>query len=78
LHEDEHFGEESWLSLLLGQGQYPYDYDPLAEVLEVEQVKEALQRMRSMIRAGVDTLPSVARFIKEYCAAVSADSGVLQ
>ena len=77
LHDDEHFGEESWLSLLLGQGQYPQDYDPLAEVLEVEQVKEALQRMGSMIRTGVDTLPTLARFITGYCAA-DVDSGGLQ
>ena len=76
LHDEEHFGEESWLSLLLGQGQYPRDYDPLAEVLEVEQAREALQRMRSMIRAGVDTLPSLARFISGYCAADGLDPGV--
>ncbi len=78
LCDEEHFGEESWLSLLLGQGQDPHSYDPLADVLEVAQAQEALQRMRSMVRAGVDTLPSHARFIAGYCAADGLDSGALQ
>ncbi len=77
LQEDEHFGEESWLSLLLGQGLYPQDYDPLADVLDVEQVEEALARMRSMIRDGVGTLPLLARFIERYCAAAAVDVGAL-
>ena len=69
LLDEEHFTEESWLTVLVGQGLYPQDYDPLADVLDIEQVRDALSRMRSMIRSGVQTMPSLARFIAEYCRA---------
>ncbi len=75
MQDDEHFGEESWLSLLLGQGVYPQDYDPLADVLDVEQVQDALLRMRIMVRDGVEGQPTMARFIAGYCAAGVADIG---
>jgi tryptophan halogenase len=75
MQDDEHFGEESWLSLLLGQGVSPQDYDPLADVLDVEQVQDALLRMRMMVRDGVEGQPTMARFIAGYCAAGVADIG---
>ena len=30
LIDDEHFGEDSWVSVLLGQGVMPRTHDPLA------------------------------------------------
>ena len=65
--DEEHFGEDSWLSLLMGQNVIPQDYDPLADVLDVEEVRAALLRMRSMIKTAVDTLPSHAQFIRQHC-----------
>lgn len=69
MHDDEHFGEDSWLTLFFGQNLDPQDYDPLADVLDVEEVKAALSRMRSMIKDGVDTLPTHSHFIEEHCSA---------
>ena len=51
--DEEHFGEDSWLALFFGQNIDPQDYDPLADVLDVGEVKAALSRMRSMITEGV-------------------------
>ena len=67
MFDEEHFGEDSWLSLLLGQNVIPQDYDPLADVLDVEEVSAALLRMRSMIKTAVDTLPSHGQFIEQRC-----------
>jgi tryptophan 7-halogenase len=67
MFDEEHFGEDSWLSLLLGQNVIPQDYDPLADVLDVEEVREALLRMRSMIKSAVDSLPSHEQFIRQHC-----------
>jgi tryptophan 7-halogenase len=67
--DDEHFGEDSWLALFFGQNLEPLDYDPLADVLDEEEVKSALARMRSMIAAGVATLPTHANYIEKHCSA---------
>jgi tryptophan halogenase len=67
--EDEHFGEDSWLSLLLGQNINPLGYDPLADVVEIDEVKAALLRMRSMIQEGVAGLPTHRQYIQEHCPA---------
>ena len=47
--DEEHFGEDSWLALFVGQNCEPQDYDPLADVLDIDEVSAALLRMRSMI-----------------------------
>lgn len=73
--DDEHFGEDSWISLFLGQNVEPQDYDPLADVVDIEDVKPALSRMRSMIKDAVDTMPTHSKFIAEHCAAKSDGLG---
>jgi tryptophan halogenase len=70
--DEEHFGEDSWLSLLLGQNLDPQDYDPLADVLDIADVKAALFSMRSMIKDGVETMPTLTQFIEQNCPARSA------
>jgi tryptophan 7-halogenase len=67
--DDEHFGEDSWLALYLGQNLDPQDYDPLADVLDAAEVKAALSRMRSMIAEGVERLPTHANYIEKHCSA---------
>jgi tryptophan 7-halogenase len=67
--DDEHFGEDSWLALFLGQNLDPQDYDPLADVLDEGEVKAALSRMRSMIKEGVERLPTHATYIEKHCSA---------
>jgi tryptophan 7-halogenase len=67
--DDEHFGEDSWLALFLGQNQNPAGYDPLADILDEGEVREALSRMRSMITDGVGTLPTHANYIERHCSA---------
>jgi tryptophan 7-halogenase len=69
MFDDEHFGEDSWLALFFGQNQAPQDYDPLADVLDIEEVKAALLRMRTMIKEGVDTLPTHTQYIAQHCSA---------
>jgi tryptophan halogenase len=64
--DEEHFDEDSWLSLFFGQNIEPQDYDPLADVLDVDEARAALLRMRSMVKDAVGTLPAHARFIEEH------------
>ena len=67
--DDEHFGEDSWLALFLGQNLEPQDYDPLADVLDEGEVKAALSHMRSMIADGVKNLPTHANYVERHCSA---------
>jgi tryptophan 7-halogenase len=69
--EDEHFGEDSWLSVLLGQGIEPSGYDPLADVLGIEEAGAALGYLRSKIAAAVATLPRHGQFVAEHCRAIA-------
>jgi tryptophan halogenase len=74
LLDDEHFGADNWLSVLIGQGIVPRSYDPLADVLDLEPVRAALALAQSAVRRAVDTMPSHTRFLEPYhrCDAASA------
>jgi tryptophan 7-halogenase len=72
MFDEEHFGEDSWLSLLLGQNIEPQDYDPLADVLDVGEVRAALLHMRSLVRDAAGTLPDHSQFIGTHRAQSSA------
>jgi tryptophan halogenase len=66
LFDDEHFGEDSWVSVLLGQGVIPRSYDPLADVVNFEEVKAVSLRMRSMICDAVETVPTHRQFMESH------------
>ena len=69
MSDEEHFGEESWLALYFGQGVFPERYDPLADMLEVGDVQQALTQMRTLIDSGVSTLPSLSQYMDSQRAA---------
>jgi len=55
--------------VLVGQGVRATAYDPLADVLDEREAREALHRMQSMIREQVNTLPKLSEFVDRYCLA---------
>jgi tryptophan halogenase len=65
LLEEEHFGEESWLSVLFGQELRPADYDPLADVAGIDVVSAAFAQLRGAIDNAVATLPLHARLLAQ-------------
>jgi tryptophan 7-halogenase len=67
MRDDEHFGEDSWLTVFLGQGIHPRAYDPLAEGVDPGRARDALAHLRSLIDAGASTLPMVGQFLDQYC-----------
>jgi tryptophan halogenase len=67
MRDDEHFGEDSWLTVFLGQGIHPRTYDPLAEGVDENRARDALAHLRSLIAAGAATLPTLGQFMDEYC-----------
>jgi tryptophan halogenase len=78
LYDEETFSEDSWASVFLGQDVTPRRYDPLADNFDTEQLKTQLQRIRSTVRQGADSMPMHADFIRKYCAAVPSRNGPVQ
>ncbi len=69
LYDEETFDEASWTALFIGQGVIPQRYDPLADAVDIEQIRSQLKRMRSTIRQGADSMPTHGVFLEKYCAA---------
>jgi tryptophan halogenase len=65
----ELFVEPNWLSVFIGQGIWPRRYDPLADTLPLDAVKDQLLRLKALIRQTADAMPTHAAFIAEHCAA---------
>jgi len=59
----ELFRDASWVSVFLGQGLWPAGYDPQADLLPFEGVRDTLRKMKAVIRNGVQTLPTHDEFL---------------
>ena len=66
LAEDDCFGEEGWLAVLLGQHVTPASIDPLAAAANVENIRGACQMLSTRIRTGVAGLPSHREFLARH------------
>lgn len=66
---EELFNDTSWFAVMTGQGLQPRRFDPVAEVLSLEETRGRLKHIRSAIAASADYLPSHEQFIAEHCAA---------
>jgi len=56
--DNEHFGEQSWISVFLGQNLIPARYDPLADVPDTEDVRRRLSGMAAAIAQAAQSLPT--------------------
>lgn len=65
--DEELFGEESWIQVLLGQGIIPQGYDPLVDVRSEPQIVQYLGNIENVIGKCVDVMPSHADFVARYC-----------
>jgi tryptophan halogenase len=69
----ELFHDTSWIAVLLGQGIEPRTYDPLADAVDVADVRRHLTAMRRAIRQAVESMPSHAEFITRNCRSHGGD-----
>jgi tryptophan halogenase len=66
------FARDSWLSVLVGQGIVPENYDRLADAFTLPTLDERLADFRTRIQTNVDAMPTHAAFIADYCGAADA------
>jgi tryptophan halogenase len=69
--ERELFVESNWLSVMLGQGIMPARYDPLADLVPLEEARRRLQELKALIRGTAAAMPGHTVFIASNCRAGS-------
>jgi tryptophan halogenase len=67
--EEELFNDTSWFAVLTGQLGKPRTYDPVAEMMSVEETGRRLEQIRGAIATSADYMPTHREFIREHCAA---------
>lgn len=65
----ELFPRQSWVSVMLGQGIAPDEYEPVVDGLDEEKVAQALEQLRIAYLDVAERLPTQAQFIASCCAA---------
>ncbi|MEG3093268.1 tryptophan halogenase family protein [Sphingomonas sp. PB1R3] len=65
--ENELFSQESWITVMLGQGVRPRAYSALADAISIDRLEAAASGIREQIQHAVSALP----LSKDYLAAVS-------
>jgi tryptophan halogenase len=69
LRPNDIFKEESWISVLQGQGVVPQDYHPLADALSSQELEQYMGHIRDNIQKALVKMPAHKEFIAKYCAA---------
>ena len=67
--EDELFASASWVSVFLGQGIWPKEYDELVNSMSNKDLKNNLDGMRRVIAETTNKIPLQENYIRQYCAA---------
>lgn len=63
VQQTEMFREPSWFAVLMGQGFYPKDHHPVAEILPAEELSRRMAHIRRSVRQRVDSMPRHDDFI---------------
>lgn len=71
--EDELFAEASWIAVLLGQGCTPGGWDPLADALDLEQLRTMLGRVAGTFARAVEGMPEHGAYLSRHCPAVRVE-----
>lgn len=64
----DHFHEPSWISIWHGQGLRAAAYDPLADRLSLDALRDVMNKRRASIDGVVAKLPRHEDFIAQHCA----------
>ena len=67
--DEELFNDTSWFAVLTGQLGKPRTYDPVAEMMSVEETRKRLEQIRGAISNSADYMPTHREFIAKNCAA---------
>ncbi len=63
------FHDSSWIAVLLGQFVTPQAYDPVVDNYDIDDLEIVLKKIKAMINATVDQMPTQKEYIDRYCRA---------
>ncbi len=66
---DELFNDTSWFAVMTGQLLTARGYDPVAQLMSLEETKARLDQIRGTVSTSVDYMPRHSDFIRDHCAA---------
>src|SRR5690606_26345589 len=66
---EELFNDTSWFAVMVGQGLKYRRYDPVAELLSIEETRARLAQIQNAVANSADYMPNHRQFIAEHCAA---------
>jgi tryptophan 7-halogenase len=67
--DEELFNDTSWFAVLNGQGMQTRTYDPVANVLSVEETRKRLQEIATIVQDSANYMPVHKDYIHNNCAA---------
>jgi tryptophan halogenase len=68
---DDLFRVDSWVQVMLGQRLEPRAYHRMGELMQPEQLRQALDDLRSNIAKAVAGMPPHQAFLENYCGAAA-------
>jgi tryptophan 7-halogenase len=68
---NELFQDNSWISVFIGQGLRPRGYDPMADVLPLDELRTRVAHIHEVIRKSAASMPDHWEFIARHCASES-------
>jgi tryptophan halogenase len=68
---EELFNDTSWFAVMVGQGLVPKGYDPMVDVMSVEELRGRMADIKSVIAKSAEVMPGHFEFIKANCDAMS-------
>lgn len=68
-HDGQLFADASWVAIMLGQGVQPQGWDPLADIMPLEELQAKAKGLRNKLHAAIERMPSHQQFIENNCKA---------
>ena len=65
-HDREIIPAAMWVSLLLGLGVLPEDYDPLVDILNSNELVEKIKRMQMIMEQAAEKMPKHSDYLEYY------------
>jgi tryptophan halogenase len=65
----ELFNDTSWFAVMIGQLLKPQGYDPMADIMSLDETRTRLAHIKSAVANSADYMPTHRKFIMDNCAA---------
>jgi len=67
---EELFNDTSWFAVMVGQGITPKGYDPMVDVMDVDELRKRMADIKAVIAKSAEVMPGHFEFIKANCDAM--------